>query len=370
MAMILVANNPYDSPLLHTQLLSLYSEQKHYSHVVVLCNGGPVLTAETDGHVTQETQIRSFRISRFGFINLTYLFFIVLGYALQSKDNHFHLRGFVVAIVFHLATLLGLIKRKFIYDPRGAFLIEKSESGSPVKFFSPLLKLFEARLIGSAKSTIVTSRRFKSLFEAEYGNHEGFAVIYNNSAIPVSEPKDLSQQDDINVVYMGTINYWHDIDEVFRIFLALQGASFGSRFKFHIATHKKFHPKVTANQAASKLRHLDVTFVQHTNLATYLEGMHVGVSVVRPTRSSSIASPIKISDYISAGLIILANRGIGDFDAYYEERKSALLYDYKEDFDPEALLAIDAGENRSLLSKLSTETATTSFARILSSLHC
>src|SRR5690606_27551634 len=72
----------------------------------------------------------------------------------------------------------------------------------------------------------------------------------------------------------------------------------------------------------------NVSYVNYHSIPGALADKHVGVSVVRPTLSSRIASPIKISDYVALGIVPLMNEGIGDFDAHFRTEGAAILYKF------------------------------------------
>lgn len=320
---ILVANNPFGHHLLTSQLLSVYQRLDLEQDLILLCNG------VTDAAVPDPSlRVKSFAKTRFGIINHLILLFTLVWYRLKYPKAVYHLRGFVTGFLFLLSRVFRLRYSRYIYDPRGAFFIEWREAGGAV-WAGRLFSVVEARLIRHCVATIVTTQRFSNLYRRLFGHAEKYQVIYNSTSFPYCDTSvRVSQEERVKLVYMGTFNYWHDLDELYRV-MACASDHFGAaRLEVAIFTPKKFHQKVLNKFSKLQCAALEVEYVEYNQIPKALAGQHIGVSVVRPTLSTRIASPIKIADYVAHGLVPLLNTGIGDFDKHFATSKSAILYSF------------------------------------------
>ena len=99
-----------------------------------------------------------------------------------------------------------------------------------------------------------------------------------------------------------------------------------------------------------------------------LSDKHGGVSVVRPTLNSMIASPIKVGDYIAFGMVPVLNSGIGDFDAHFRKECSALLYRFGERVDMTGLENVRTLSNKRVYDLVSRSEARRRLAPVVEQL--
>ena len=102
---------------------------------------------------------------------------------------------------------------------------------------------------------------------------------------------------------------------------------------------------------------VNIEYVKYNDIPEALKDKHVGVSVVRPTLSSRIASPIKVSDYVALGLTPLLNEGIGDFDKYFRGESSAVLYKFGGEVDISGIEVIRKSRSRTVYDLVSLSQA-------------
>jgi hypothetical protein len=310
---LLLTNNPYDYPVLEGQLLSLYSGLKNKK--TIICKYGK-------GNNKDPFEVKSF--------NGNYLRYIKMLTLLIGRADYIHIRGFVSGIVFYFVKLITRNNVPYVYDPRGLFIQEIKESRPVVSLLSPLLTLIEQSIINHAKSVIVTSEKFSNAISATYSCKEKVVIIYNTTSIamPVGTTKNrnLREKKIINFAYVGAINYWHDLNEIFDIMKKINKQLRCANF--YIATADKNHIKIIERFQLDANISINVCCVKYSELTNFLNQMDVGISVVRPTASSECASPIKISDYIASQLYIICNYGIGDFDEFFVDNNSAYLYNF------------------------------------------
>lgn len=346
MSIILLTNNDLKYPVLHSQLLQFYKNRTEKR--ILYCKNKDLNTL--DGY-----EVVNFEITSMAVINyIWYILNIRRIIITSSNEDIFHIRGFVAGFIFFISNILSFRKINFIYDPRGAFITEKIETNSKLKYLSFLLKRIELYLISKSRSTIVTSQKFKELYSETYGFNEKYSVIYNCSTFKKIERKfSLSLLKEINIIYMGTINYWHDIDEIIKVLKQLKEVLNEKLLNLTFLTSQKNHLLATKKLSNLGYQSVCIKSVPYSEVESIVQQMHIGISVVRPTNSGTIASPIKISDYILSGLIIISNRGIGDFDEYYEKNNSAILYEYgNPNFSLPQIYSISTNPNELLASMI------------------
>jgi len=352
--LVLVANNPFGHHLLTSQLLDHYCAMRLDVDIILLCNG-----VMLEGN---QTHLRGLRVidfsSRFGVL-FSYANLLVKLVLIRLRYPHavYHLRGFVSGLLFVISRLCLLGSARYIYDPRGAFFIEWREARK-LRAISRIFRFVESRLVLHAQTTIVTSNRFARLYSRLFETNGTYVTIYNSTSFAYLEGgKPVPAAGPIRLVYLGTFNEWHDMSELFRVMshAALQLGP--DRVELHIFTPRRFHDKVRDTFAKIACRKVDIDYVNYKDIPERLSGMHVGVSIVRPTLSTRIASPIKISDYIALGLVPLLNQGVGDFDDHFRRENSAILFTYQGVLDMSNLANVRTNPNRRIFDAVSQASA-------------
>lgn len=359
---ILVANNPFGHHLLASQLLEAYAGMELDREVIALCNGvTPTARPEAFPLVT----IVSYARFRIGAANHLVLLWMLIRLRWSRPGATYHLRGFVIGLIFWLSRFCVLSGSRYIYDPRGAFFIEWREAGR-ARWVSTAFRFVEARLIRNSLATIVTTERFETLYRRIFGQTEKYAVIYNSTSFLPNPDRVMDLHGDrIGLVYLGTFNHWHDLDEIHRVFDSATRQLGADRVEIAIYTPAKFHDRVRKRFADLDCAKLVVDYVTYQDIPIALSDKHIGISVVRPTLSTRIASPIKISDYIALGLIPLLNTGIGDFDRIFEAQNSAILYRFGQEVTVPDLGTIRIADNQAIFDQVSRQQSNIRLGRLV-----
>ena len=347
---ILVANNPFGHHLLTSQLLDLYAQLAIDRPVILLCNG---IVKGADVADFPWLTVISYATKAGGLVSHLNLARKFAQMRLKQPDAIYHIRGFVSGVIFCVSRLFALSSVEYIYDPRGAFFIEWREAGRS-KLLSRIFGWFEHRLIRNADTTIVTSRRFERLYRHLFGRNNRYCVIYNATSFPYSGTRGLPESDaPIRLVYLGTFNEWHDMHEVSRVMQSASDQLGPERTEIYIYTSDRFHDAARQVFGAIPCAKLHIGYVNYHDIPATLGDKHIGVSVVRPTLSTSIASPIKVSDYVALGLVPLLNKGIGDFDAHFVANQSAILYPFGGEVDLSGLTVTKTEPNEDIFHVIS-----------------
>lgn len=364
MNIILCTNNNYQDPFLHSQLLNMYKEFDFIDSITLFCKNG-----KNDSDIN----IKNISYGKLSFI----IYFLKLLNTLlfvNKNDTTFHIRGFVSGFIFYVVSKIVFWKKiKYIYDPRGAFIIELKEKRALKKsnLLLKILKKVDKNLIKKSIKTIVTTEKFKELYVEEYGLDSQYEVLYNASSFTKEYTiPDIKNKKVLNVCYVGSINYWHDLDEIIRIFSYVKNIS-PVNIKIFVFTNFKDIALIKEKLESQGLYQYEIKFVPYQELEESLKPMDICISVVKPTISTKIASPIKVSDYIQLNKIIIANEEIGDFDDFFIENNSVQLYRYKKElnFSFEQLINLNVEENNLLKSKLSLKINSDNIRNILEEIY-
>lgn len=351
---VLVANNPFGHHLLTSQLLAVYQALDLDREIILLCNG---ITKAADPSAFPALRVVSYASARMGALSHLNLLMKFIQLRWTRPDAVYHLRGFVAGICFFLSRLSMLGRSRYIYDPRGAFFIERREAGrSPL--MSRVFGWVEDRLIKHSSATIVTSDRFARLYRRLFGYTDKYQVIYNATSFDYHESlRTPADGETLRLVYLGTLNYWHDLDEIFRVIQDVARHVGPDRVDVSIYTPERFHEQVRTKFQNQGFAALTVEYLQYDDIPRALSDKHIGISVVRPTLSTRIASPIKIADYVAMGLLPLLNSGIGDFDDHFATERSAILYKFGEPLAGFNLGSVDLKSNKTIYDLVSRQEA-------------
>lgn len=346
MNIVLCTNNNYTDPFLHSQLLNIYKEIDSIDNIYLFCRTNK-----------KEKKIINISYGKFSFFVYLFKLFIFL-FTLKKENTTIHLRGFISAFIFFFVQKIIFWKKfKYIYDPRGAFIIELKESKFSDKdnFLLKILKLIEKNLIENSIKTIVTTERFKELFVNQYGLTDKLIVLYNTSSFNCKniDVELIRDKDIVNICYVGSVNYWHDLDEIIRV-LSYTKSIITQKTKIYFFTNFKDMGLIKEKLEKNNILDYDIRFVPYEELENRLKDMDICISVVKPTISTKIASPIKVSDYIMLNKRIIMNKDIGDFDDFFIENNSVQLYEYEKklDFTFEDLVNLNIEKNDLIKDKL------------------
>ena len=361
MKLVLCTNNKYEDPFLHSQLLYIYENIEFIKEKILFCRNNK----------DNLEKVINISYGKFSFfIYFLKLFLLIL--KIDTKDTIFHVRGYVSGFIFFLVTRIVFWKKIFyIYDPRGAFVVELKESkfNDKENFLLKILKYIEKSLICSSFITIVTSDRFKELYSKEYGNDSKYLVLYNTSAFENYKfiNKDIINKDIINICYMGSIDFWHNLDEIVRVFKYLQD-NIPNKTNIYFFTNFKDKELIIKKLNQASILNYDIGFVPYNEVQATLLNMDICISIVVPTESQKIASPIKVSDYIQLNKIVVMNKNIGDFDNFFIKNNSAMIYDYGKElsFSFNDLLSLNIESNEVLKERLNIKTNIKQLLEVLS----
>lgn len=350
---ILLTNNNFNDPFLHSQLLNIYQKSEDIQNIKLFARGK---SSKINDNVTVFNYHKKYGF--LSFINYFILAKRVLGNEVKANNSLLHIRGFVSGVLFYFLSPFLKVKFDFIYDPRGAFILERKESKSWISHLSGILFRIEESLIKRSLFTIVETENLKEYFIKNYNYANKYILCYNSSSFRVSqEIKRIDYDKQVKVCYIGSLNFWHPLEEILRLFEYIEKVMGKGNVEFYLLTQTKNHQKFEQSLKKFNLSTVHIDFIKYEEVESFLEKMDICVSVTRPIESIKYSSSIKIADYLLLNKRIIMTKGLGDFDNFFSKNKSALLYGYGEKltFSKKEIDRIEVLNNEELKSVLTNE---------------
>ena len=344
MRILYLTTESYSEPIVQSQVVNLleriasYRDIKGITLVTFNVEGGvrpgPLLSAGAITHVPMKDRgtLRNILASVY--------------YAMTKGRAYdiVHVRSYLPMFAGVLAKML--LRKKLLFDPRGLFAEEQSYFArrSVVTFaFKQLERLFCA----VSDSIVVVSEPFKEHFVERYAlpPHRlsvvsTFSSEYrNDTSSPESLDlrKELGWQDATIFVYSGSLGQWQMVDEVVAFFARVSARLSNARFLFLTLPA----PELLALLAA---RLPDDSYalrrVPSKALSALLSQCDFGVLFRADHIVNRVSAPIKVKDYLIAGLPIVISDGVGDSSDFVRRHEfGVVLRNLSED---EMTRAIDA----------------------------
>lgn len=246
------------------------------------------------------------------FLNIVILIWFVIRHA--KEYDIIHVRSYMPMFAAIVAKLF--FQKKIIFDPRGLFADELAYHGRFI--LARIFKMLEYVLYKFSDVIIVVSHPFKDYIISKYRiDAEHVKVIptfsIKKEQISVLESNNfrtaLRWEDDLIFVYSGAFEKWQLIDEVIQFFILLEKNIKNSKFVFFSRQKEIF-----VEYLDDKLDRDNYTVisVDSKELTSYLSLCDYGILFRDQDIINRVAAPIKVKDYLLAGLSVIMTDNIGD----------------------------------------------------------
>lgn len=274
-------------------------------------------------------------------------FFYSLYIILKNKIDIVHGRAIVAALSGYSAARVS--GKKFIFDTRGVDSEEYVDAGLWKKggFKHRLTAFFEDALIRSSDYVIVLTEKFLGVLEKRHqGKNIKFSVIpcavdtdrffirENDGALFEEDP---ALKGKFIIVYTGSLGSWYMLDEMLDFFkIALQRIK-NAHFLILTQSDKEYVRK------SVKRKGLDESLVTigsttYDEMPRRLSSCDMGLFFIKPVFSKLSSSPVKFGEYLSCGLPVIINAGIGDTEGIIKDYKVGAVVDRFNEEDYRAAL--------------------------------
>jgi glycosyltransferase involved in cell wall biosynthesis len=156
---------------------------------------------------------------------------------------------------------------------------------------------------------------------------ERFAVGYRREG----ERAALGVRDEKLLVYVGALDGWYLTREMAEFFAEVRAID--QRWKLFVATQSDAkHLVDVLKQRKVSDSSYRIQYLPNSEIPNLLSAADAAYCFIKPSYSKRASSPTKIGEYLSAGLPVLCNSGIGDVDDLLERnRVGTTLADFSPD---------------------------------------
>jgi glycosyltransferase involved in cell wall biosynthesis len=261
----------------------------------------------------------------------------------------------------HIAATIGLaLKKRFglklIFDIRGLMAEEYGEAGHWKEGGLPykVTKALERRLLKSADGFVTLTNRIWSVIKDWEGLRD---KNVNHAVVPccadlelfrfretdrTQRRRELGLGERFTLVYSGSIGPWYLSDKMVNLFVKLLSRKPDAHFLWLTMGDGAIVDKLMRDQQIAP-SHYTVLRAEQADVPSYLAAADLGIAFYKPGFSKLATSPVKVTEYLSLGLPIVINRGIGDSDSLVEnEHVGVLVRDFTADSYSEAVAKIEA----------------------------
>jgi glycosyltransferase involved in cell wall biosynthesis len=333
---IYLSFNSITEPLVHSQVLSYLQGLQSYKWQFIL------LTAEgfmTKHQVAQyQKQMKGLGIewhavfkTRLGTIAQIYRMYKLASVFIKNNQIALiHARSYfsgTVAYLLHKKTRLP-----YIYDIRGFWVDEKVYKGrlQQGSVLFRVLKYVDSKIYKSSSGIVsLTSMAVTDIKKFAIWDKVSLPAI---SVIPtcVNTDKFKSiENEGLNFIYLGSVGQGYMGDVIFKLFHLLQKHYQQHKITLISRSDKELIKKLaTINKVdLNRIEHLQLT---HDQVPMQLGRGHVGLSFIQNHFSKRASCATKIGEYLSCGMPVLCNSGIGDMDVVLTTNVSVICDEFSE----------------------------------------
>jgi glycosyltransferase involved in cell wall biosynthesis len=244
--------------------------------------------------------------------------------ALSLRPDIVHARSTLPAVVARTLTLM-VPRSRLLFDCRGLVGEEYVDFGHWARgsLNHRLMSGAESMLFKSAQAVVVLTASLKRWLRTQ-GKVPAETPIEvvpccvdvdrfaPDEAARSAARRQLDAGDRFVLVYVGNLSSWYCEEEMARLFSAVRRRR---PALFAIFSHGNTD-RMRAALAAERISPDDVRIARLPPAAVpgMLAGADAAISFARPSFSKIASSPVKIAEYLAAGLPVAMNRGVGDCD--------------------------------------------------------
>ena len=251
----------------------------------------------------------------------------------QKQFHAVHCRSYISAIIGQeMKRKLGV---KFIFDMRGFWADERIDgniwdiSKPHYKIVYNYFKKKEKQFLAEADAIVSLTHIGKKIMIDDWGVTKPIYVIpcavdTNLFQLEKENPKLRTQNSKLTLGYLGSIGTWYMLDEMLDFFKILLKTYPKAKFKFIT----KETPATILNKAIAKnikIEHFEIAPAKRKNVPNELSKIDVGIFFIKPTFSKQSSSPVKQGEFMSMGIPVIANSGVGDTDEVIKKYNSGVL---------------------------------------------
>lgn len=253
---------------------------------------------------------------------------ILKSFIKQNSINYVMPRSYIPGLI----CLCSNIQFPLIYDADGLAYLEKKETG---KSFLQLqfIRFIEWAIIKKSNLILTRTEYAINWYKEQYKSlqHKKFKVVPNgtdarifffSSELRAGMRKNLGLSENQSLfIYIGSIGAKYGLNQTLDYFDQFNSCYPGSRLL--ILSH--FLEEIN-NMIPGKLKtHIDLLHVPHNDVNAYLNAADAGFCLLHPTESMKAVHPVKINEYLLAGLPVITNKFFSDLNFLKTNLNSLIL---------------------------------------------
>jgi glycosyltransferase involved in cell wall biosynthesis len=124
--------------------------------------------------------------------------------------------------------------------------------------------------------------------------------------------------------YVGSVGTWYLFEETLRFFQALLRRRPDARF---LIVNRGEHAliRTLADRFGIPQGRLELVTAAHAEVPRFVQRMHLGAALIRPSYSKIASAPTKLAEYLGCGVPCLGNTGVGDVQEILEQEQVGVV---------------------------------------------
>lgn len=171
----------------------------------------------------------------------------------------------------------------------------------------------EAEVFHGCTHLWVVSKRMREYIIQHFKISAGkITVIYNGA-----EPRKIKPNfaDPLRVIYAGNFAYWERVDD----FLDLAKIASSGAFRFYLAGAGLMKKRILYRIRSENIKVRYLGYIPRSRILGFMSKMQIGIAPSSKDLTRQVAFPIKVLDYMSCGLPVIAPR-VGDWGEMIETK--------------------------------------------------
>ncbi len=286
------------------------------------------------------------------------------GLVRREKIELVHARAHIPAVIaLNLKRRLGV---RMIFDVRGLMAEEYIDAGhwTSNSLAARMTKRMEAGVLRATDGIVTLTDALWNTMR-EWPDLKGRSVVHETIPCCIDQElfrfnqnaretcrAEIGVSDRLVLVYSGSIGGWYRSDEMAAFFAELRRHRPEAFFLWLTTGEPKIVEDAMSKSQVSSAAYA-VRRISNRDVSSFLSAADIGIAFYRPGISRLGTSPVKVSEYLSCGLPVVINSGIGDTEKLIEsENIGAVVKDFRtEEYSRAASatlsLAGDSADSRS-----------------------
>lgn len=255
-------------------------------------------------------------------------FFAVLQVCISKKIEIVHSRGVMAAVMSVVSA--RLTGKRFIFEMKSSLAEAYRLSGRIDENSAAykMLSFLEKMCVLGSDEVIVETEAHKASLEKMMDGRKGSPVItVLPCCVDISRFSKSAGGRDIvkppRLVYLGSLSGWYMIPQMLDFFKAFESRLPASEFLFLTEDKDRYVERLAIEKGAGGVK---VRKVPYEDVAGELASATAGILFKNPHERLD-SFPIKVGEYLAAGLPIVINKGMGDVEEIVNRERVGVLVD-------------------------------------------